>query len=165
MHFNPLNFGESMEIEDLLEQNKNLLENMMGKFPFSEQFIESMMHNSGSKWISKEKKIPVDMIQTKNEIFVILEIPGLISQNDINLEVQGQTLIISGEVPKLFMANKNQFVISERKTGPFKKKVVIPQPFEAKKLSAKYKNGILEITIPLNKGTSNQKITVNFWND
>ena len=80
----------------------------------------------------KEKREPLaDVIPGDSQIRVIVELPG-VEKKDIKLSGTEDKLTISVDTP-------------ERK---YFKEVQLPTKVETKKATSKYKNGILDITIP-----------------
>jgi HSP20 family protein len=83
----------------------------------------------------KEKREPLaDIIPGDGEIRVIVELPG-VEKEDIKLSGTDDKLTISVDTP-------------ERK---YFKEVELPAKVETKKATSKYKNGVLDITVPKKK--------------
>jgi len=80
----------------------------------------------------KEKREPLaDVITCNGEVKVIVELPG-VEKKDINLYGTEDKLTISVDTP-------------ERK---YYKEVELPAKVDIKKATSKYKNGVLDITLP-----------------
>jgi len=83
----------------------------------------------------KEKREPLaDVINTDGEVRVIVELPG-VEKKDIKLSGTEDKLTISVDTP-------------ERK---YFKEVELPAKVDSKKATSKYKNGVLDITVPKKK--------------
>jgi HSP20 family protein len=83
----------------------------------------------------KEKREPLaDVMTTDNEVKVFVELPG-VEKKDIKLSGTEDKLTISVDTP-------------DRK---YYKEVELPAKVDSKKATSKYKNGVLDITIPKKK--------------
>ena len=92
----------------------------------------------------KEKREPLaDVIPGDGEIRVIVELPG-VEKKDIKLSGTEEKLTISVDTP-------------ERK---YFKEVELPAKVETKKATSKYKNGVLDITIPKKKEEKTKSETI-----
>jgi HSP20 family protein len=93
----------------------------------------------------KEKREPLaDVIPGDGEIRVIVELPG-VEKKDIKLSGTEDKLTISVDTP-------------ERK---YFKEVELPAKVETKKATSKYKNGVLDITVPKKKEEKTKSETIN----
>jgi len=157
-----------INLSELLDKNKEMIHSFFGKNPFDENFIRNILENGnllGQDAIADKdgnRSIPMDLIQRKNEILVIFEIPGLKSEEDVEIKVLGSTLIVEGEIKRDYYLSDKEKVKFERKIGPFSKKVVLPVVFDQKKIHAKYMNGLLEVRIPIVKSNRYEKVLVRF---
>lgn len=78
---------------------------------------------------------------------VSLEAPGL-AQEDIKLELKGQTLFIQGE-KRLEKEDKDQhYYRIERRYGQFQRTLDLPDDVVLDKIEASMKNGVLTIVLP-----------------
>ncbi len=78
--------------------------------------------------------------------FVSVELPG-VEDKDIQLNLSGNTLFISGE-KKVEKEDKNkQFHRIEHSFGSFKRSLQLPVDANESKINAKFKNGILFVEI------------------
>ncbi len=89
----------------------------------------------------------VDVIETPEALMFRAELPG-VGKDNINLEVEGTTLIISGtrnleSEPKMAV-----YHAIERVQGFFERRFTLPGVPDISKISATYIDGILEIVLP-----------------
>jgi HSP20 family protein len=98
---------------------------------------------SAQEWF----KPSVEIAASDTEYTVNVELPG-VEEKDINVEVSGDTLRISGE-KKLEKEEKTKnYYRSERAYGSFERLLTLPEDADADGIKAQYKNGVLRITIP-----------------
>lgn len=78
---------------------------------------------------------------------VKVELPG-VSVDAVNLEVQGRTLVISGERPVRETEGRTYQQV-ELPSGPFRRVVELSVDVEAERAQATYEDGILRIELPI----------------
>ena len=106
-------------------------------YPQDEQEIEC----SGS-WIPK-----VDVEETKDAIVLYAELPGM-SREDIKLSIRDKVLEISGTKTFSDVQKNERLHRSERTFGEFCRKFALPTDIEVKNISARFKDGVLKLTLP-----------------
>ncbi len=89
----------------------------------------------------------VDMYDSKDEIVVKAEIPGVEKEN-INISLTDSTLTIKGEMKKEEETKEEDYYYSERSYGSFGRMLSLPAKVQADKIKASFRNGILEIHLP-----------------
>ncbi|HZP82782.1 MAG TPA: Hsp20/alpha crystallin family protein [Chthonomonadaceae bacterium] len=102
---------------------------------------------------------PVDVYEDKDSIVLKVELPG-VQQNEIDIEMAGETLTIRGERKFEDEARRENYIRIERQYGAFQRSFTIGIPIEEDKVKATYRNGILEITIPKSEATKPKKVQV-----
>ena len=91
---------------------------------------------------------PVEVTERDNNLMVIAELPGL-RKEDVKLEVTNEGLVIQGERRREQEEKGRGFYRSERSYGSFYRMVPLPEGIDADKAKAQFKDGILEVEIPL----------------
>ncbi len=110
--------------------------------------IPSMRHNILLNSITKGMLKPKLDISTDNSLYTIsLEIPG-VDLRDIKLEVSDSTLIVKGEKRQTEEEKRKNFYRMERSYGSFQRVLDLPDDADQENIDAKFKNGVLTITIP-----------------
>ena len=89
---------------------------------------------------------PTDIVETEKEIIVIVEIAGM-SDGDFEVVTDGKVLSVGGFRRSAYPDGKKQFHTLEIQAGPFEKRIALPVPVDQSKVSARYRNGMLEIRI------------------
>ncbi|MCP4230828.1 MAG: Hsp20/alpha crystallin family protein, partial [bacterium] len=89
----------------------------------------------------------LDVSETEDEIRVKVEIPG-VEKDDINLSINDNVLIIKGEKNMKKEVEGEDFHRIERVYGNFYRAIELPVLVDADKISAAFKNGILNIVLP-----------------
>jgi HSP20 family protein len=90
---------------------------------------------------------PVDVYQTETEVVVVMEMAG-ISEEEIEVEVDGRSMAIRGERKPLRGRPGRSYSQMEIAHGSFQRELLLPAEVNAEEMQAVYSGGILEITLP-----------------
>ena len=105
--------------------------------------------------------LKVDVTKTDDTYSVKAEMPG-VRKDDINVAIDGNQITISGEVKKEKEEKKGEEVIrSERYYGKVSRSFTLPHEVDEGKSSAKYADGVLQLTLPTKVKSTGRKLTVN----
>ena len=88
----------------------------------------------------------LDVYECTDELCVEVEIPG-VNQEDVNVEVIGRTLMITGMKKDLLVNKGVRYIRMERGFGKFTRELDIPERFNLEKVEAKFVDGVLKIRI------------------
>ncbi len=125
-------------------------EEFFDDFPFSESLLEARSRFSPS----------VDIMEKDGNLVLRAELPGL-SETDIDLKLEGNTLTLKGERKMENEDKKGTFHRVESFYGSFTRSFRLPDTVDADKINADYKNGVLTVTIPQKPEVRPREITVN----
>jgi HSP20 family protein len=89
----------------------------------------------------------LDVWETENEIVYAFDLPG-IPEEKISVEVSDDTLTVSAERERVDQESGDRFFRFERRYGSFSRAVGLPQGVDESKISASYKDGVLELRVP-----------------
>jgi HSP20 family protein len=78
---------------------------------------------------------------------ICLDLPGM-SKEDVNIEIQDNALIVSGERKQEKDETRKGRQYTERFYGSFWRSFTLPSNVKAEQVMAEYNNGVLEISIP-----------------
>ncbi|MCS7130745.1 MAG: Hsp20/alpha crystallin family protein [Archaeoglobaceae archaeon] len=93
----------------------------------------------------------VDLIDEGEKLRVLADLPGF-EKDEIEVSFEGNSLIIKAESKKEEEETKRDFIRRERRFGRVYRKITLPEGINTDQAKASYKNGVLEITIPKEKG-------------
>jgi HSP20 family protein len=117
-------------------------------------------NNHGTEQTTARTWAPaVDIVEDGNEIVLKAELPG-IKQDDIDIELTGDTLILRGQRKFEDEQRKEHYVRMERSYGAFQRSFTVGVPVEQDKVSASYKDGVLEIHLPKSEAIKPKKVQV-----
>ena len=86
-------------------------------------------------------------------------LPGVDPKN-VNLQVQGNTLTISGERSATRETKEADYLRREITYGSFQRSMLLPEGVDTDKLNAEYRNGIFEITAPISAAALPRKVEI-----
>ena len=133
-------------------QNKTYMDNINEILNFRYNDKWGFSSSSDYEWSP-----PVDILESKNEYNIIVDIPGL-SKKDIKLNVIDNFLIIFGERSNEIISNNEFYNYTERYTGSFKRKFNLNDLIDEEKIAANFKDGLLKIKLPkIEKTISKEK--------
>jgi HSP20 family protein len=89
----------------------------------------------------------IDVSETEKEYKVVAELPGM-DEKDIQLTLEDDALIISGEKKAESEEKGKNFHRIERSFGSFTRAIPLPTAVEADKVDAEFKKGVLTVTLP-----------------
>jgi HSP20 family protein len=89
----------------------------------------------------------VDMRETDKEIIVSATVPGM-EPDDISIDVTKEWVTITGERKKEEERPEETYHLRQQRYGVFKVSYALPAEVKAENVTAVYKNGILEVTMP-----------------
>jgi HSP20 family protein len=92
-------------------------------------------------------------------VAVTAELPG-VNLDDLDIAVQGNTLTLKGNRPRLDMGEEVVVHRQERGYGQFRRVLQLPFEVETDQVEAAYENGVLRITLPRAESAKPKKITV-----
>lgn len=101
----------------------------------------------------------VDVYEDADAIVIKTDLPGM-NLEDIDIEMNNDTLTIKGERKFEDETSRDRYVRVERQYGAFQRSFTIGVAIEADKIKAVYKNGILELTLPKAEVTKPRKVQV-----
>lgn len=101
----------------------------------------------------------VDMLDDKDKLTVKAELPGF-RREDLDVSVQNNNLVISGERKSDEEKKDGEFYRSERFYGKFHRSIPLPATVDTGKIAAKYRDGLLTITLPKSEQAKAKQIEV-----
>lgn len=107
-----------------------------------------------------ETRIPVvDLEDREKDYLLKAEMPGF-KKGDINIEVQDDSITISGEAGWKYDKKEQAYVCKERACKSFYRTVELPEEIKADDVTANLSEGVLEITLPKKAPKQIRKVTV-----
>ena len=116
-----------------------------------ERFLDSMRGGRARPWRDFEVDgawLPdVEVLRKKGNLVVRADVPGM-TKDDITVTITDETLTIEGE-RKLDETEKGEgYYRSERAYGRFHRRLALPEGVDADQATARFKDGVLEVSMP-----------------
>lgn len=102
---------------------------------------------------------PINVGSTTDRVDVYLFAAGLDSKN-LDISIQQNLLVVSGN-RKLPVNGEADYYRRERFEGDFRRVVTLPEDVDPDRVDAKYRDGVLQITVQRREATRPRQITVN----
>jgi HSP20 family protein len=90
---------------------------------------------------------PVDVYEEGNDIVLKAELPGM-KKEEIEVDVSGDLVTLSGKKEKEEKVERKDYHRLERATGAFTRTVRLPAEVALEKVTATFKDGVLEVRAP-----------------
>ncbi|MCF6148706.1 MAG: Hsp20/alpha crystallin family protein [Candidatus Kuenenia sp.] len=103
--------------------------------------------------------LPVNVSETGDQVIVKAELPG-IDPKEVDISIRGDTLLIKGEKKEEKEEKGKTFHRVECRYGSFSRTVTLPATIDADKVTAEYKNGVLEIAMQKKEEAKQKQIKV-----
>ncbi len=103
--------------------------------------------------------LAAEVADDEKNVQVTLEIPGL-SAEDFDIEVRDDVLVVRGEKKLAREETRGNYHIMERAYGQFERAIRLPAPVHEKGAKAKYRAGVLTVTLPKSTTGKPRRISV-----
>jgi HSP20 family protein len=100
-----------------------------------------------------------EITETPEAVQIKLEIPGM-EAKDLNLEVTANSLTINGERKSEIKTEEEGFTRTEFRYGKFHRVIPLPVQVDNNNVTAEYKDGILNLTLPKAEEEKNKVVKV-----
>jgi len=127
--------------------------------PLFEEFLST--GSDGSRFSNLMKAPPADVAETDREIRVVIEMPGIRSE-DLNVDLENNILTIRGEKreERRESNEKSTWHLTERRYGQYSRSFVLPRDVEQDGIEARFNNGVLTVTIPKSERARRRRIAI-----
>jgi HSP20 family protein len=98
----------------------------------------------------------IEVAEQNGQLQVHAELPG-IKPEDVKVEVTNDSLILRGERKSENEQRSGGTYRSERRYGEFYREIPLPQGVNPEDAKAQFRNGVLEITVPIPERASNRR--------
>jgi HSP20 family protein len=138
---------------------------MLNIDPFSglQKEMEDLLTRFQADW--NGERIPAvtipaaDLSETDDALQIRMDMPGL-KADEIEIEVSGNTIRISGEHKEEKEEKGRTYHRLERRSGSFARAMTLPASVKEDKVVAECKDGVLIITLPKTEAAKTHKVTV-----
>jgi HSP20 family protein len=143
----PERWSPVQEFEQVTERMRRMLDETFGGFG---RWPSLLSETAG--WS------PLVDIEEQDDAYVLeAELPG-VSQDDVDIELVGNELAISGELKE--KQRTGGVRRQTRRTGRFDYRVTLPEQVDAEKIDASLADGVLTVRVPKSERAQRKKIAI-----
>ena len=102
---------------------------------------------------------PVDIFERQDHLVIRAEVPG-IQKEDMDVRIENGVLTLHGERKEEKDVNEVNAHLVERVYGSFTRSFSLPTTVDATKVTAVYKDGVLEVTVPKIETAKPKKVEI-----
>ena len=114
---------------------------------FDRIFDSMFTHDSQRLSLAQSCMPAVDVTETETEFLLSADMPGL-DKKDVSIDIHDGVITIKGESAIDNEKSTDDYRIRERQLGSFNRSFRLPDNVNEVKVAAKFKNGVLMITLP-----------------
>ena len=101
-----------------------------------------------------------DILETENEFKILADLPG-VSPQDLELTLEGSTLLMKAERKHTHENKTDKYHSLERSYGKVERRIKLPKSADLANANTRFKDGVLTVTVPKVAEKPPTKLTVN----
>ena len=113
-------------------------------------FEDSLVRSKGSDAPAAEGggwTPAVDIFETPDQVILLADLPG-VARGELDVRVEGNTLILSGQRHIEKEVAEENFHRMERGYGPFQRTFTLPTSIRQEGIRAEHQDGVLRVSLP-----------------
>ena len=127
-------------------------------------FDDAFTSEKLSEWSNLSKVPAAELTETDDALHLKLEVPGM-EAKDLDIQVMADRVAIAGERKSETKSEENGRTRSEFRYGKFSRVIPLPARIQNNLVTADYKDGILNLTLPKSEAEKNKVVKVNLLKD
>lgn len=138
------------------------MSNIVRRDPFDvafRDFFRNMLRPLPYELETTAPEIRLDLKDTEKAFLVHAEIPG-VKKEDIEVSIDGNLVTIRAEVKREKEEKGETMLRTERYYGAMTRSFTLDTDVDDKAASAKYADGVLELTLPKKAGSASRRLQV-----
>ena len=152
----PLTRGKSEP--SLPQQGRHSFESLRREV---DRLFDEFGFSSWQPFVRRANSPAVDFVESDKAYEITAELPGM-DEKDIEIKVTEDSLTIKGEREEKKEQKEKGYHLQERRYGSFERSFGLPDGIDTNKIEAKFKKGLLTVTLPkkpkVNKATKKIEI-------
>jgi HSP20 family protein len=119
-----------------------------------DRLFDDIAETRGRSWAPA-----IDVERDDGNLVIRADVPG-IKPEEVKIEVENDILTVSGQHEETKEEKSKSFLRRERRYGSFSRSMALPPGVEAKKIKAKTRDGVVEVTVPLPKEAKKETVRI-----
>jgi HSP20 family protein len=133
--------------------------NLMDTRRSFEDLVNSLWGSEAASRWQGGYDVPTDVFHSDDKLVIRMDLPG-VDPDDVEVTVQENVLLINGTRRFSWDADKVRFVRRGSFYGDFTQRVALGKGLDTDRISARYDNGVLELSIPYEEEVQPRKIAI-----
>lgn len=123
-------------------------------------FVRPVAYGGQSRVQAEAPRIRVDVTETGAAYVVSADLPG-VKKEDIQVAIDGNQVTLSAELKReKEVAEGDRLLHVERSTGKASRSFTLPQELDEAKAEARFRDGVLELTLPKKAAVARRQIEI-----
>ena len=128
--------------------------------PFKDDFFRNLAWRPMYRLMEDQPMMRIDLKEDDHQFVVTAELPG-VKKEDIKVSIEGNQVALSADVKREKEEKTGEKVLrSERYHGRVARTLLLDETVDQSKASARYENGILELTLPKAQHTTSKLLDI-----
>ena len=107
-----------------------------------------------------DRRLKLEVSEKNDAYLVSADLPG-VKKEDIQVAIDGAQVTLSAEIKReKEVANGERVLHTERRFGKLSRSFSLPQELDEAKAEAKFRDGVLELTLPKKAAAARKSITI-----
>jgi HSP20 family protein len=119
--------------------------------------LAEMFHDTAPDEVPAVRMPAIESFVKDGVLTIRADVPGL-EANGLDLTVLDNVLTIKGERKEEKEVKKEEYIRREISYGAFERRLTLPEGTDPEKIKATFKNGVIEVTMPIGKEVTAKKI-------
>jgi HSP20 family protein len=142
------------------QERKGTMANLTRFDPFNE-LVDDLFNGFLVRPVAYQgRAMKVDIAEKNGHYTVAAELPG-VRKDDIQVSIDGTEVTLSAEVKREKQVEQDERVLhTERVYGKLSRTFSLPQEVDEAKAEARFRDGVLELTLPKKAAAARKQITI-----
>lgn len=101
----------------------------------------------------------IDVIDRENDVLLRAEVPG-VDKDDLDMSMTDDAVTLKGTIRHEEHKEEGEYVFQETRRGAFSRTIPLPAYVDGSKAKARYRDGVVELTLPKTERSRRQKIEI-----
>jgi HSP20 family protein len=106
----------------------------------------------------------MEAFEREGQYVIRADVPG-IDPKEVEVSVLNEALTIKGERKKSHEVKEKESYYSETAYGRFERRLALPKGVDPEKITARFENGVLEVSMPLPQTATGKKVPIDVESD